>query len=217
MCEHDQIFQLHDVHTGDVVCSNCGVILGIEYLHHNTSTSAAQQTNRVGGDVENIIHQLHLPDSFVELVINDYNKKYNTNTTQPTNIRKISSCIYNTVNSVSNCLSINDISKVTGLPPASIDTSRNATFHDLNVLADKYLNLFDDIPFRDKTLIKGKLMLEYETTGYNPLTIIAGVIYLYCKHRGLRRPMCQIASTIGISPISIRRFINSNDSISFGS
>jgi response regulator of citrate/malate metabolism len=59
--------------------------------------------------------------------------------------------------------------------------------------------------FKTFTLIKEKLPTN--NTGHNPLTIIASTIYIFCKENNLKYSMKEIAKTIGISPVSIQRYI----------
>jgi transcription initiation factor TFIIIB Brf1 subunit/transcription initiation factor TFIIB len=207
-CLHHKIYEVLDTHTNDVICSNCGTIIGIEFQqqqqHHQHQQQDDEPSCAEKPDIENIIDRLHLPESFVKYVTDDYIKHYRDKKHVNT-IKRISSCIYSSVNRINNCVSINDISRISGVPASCIKDKR--TIHELDVLSNKYLAKFN-IPFKEQSLIKDLIKKEYEHSGHNPLTIIASIIYMHCKRKHNTQSMSYVANIFGISPISIRRFIN---------
>jgi transcription initiation factor TFIIIB Brf1 subunit/transcription initiation factor TFIIB len=201
---------MSDIHTGDIICTTCGLVMDVNYIEENKFNEINKETKTNEYDIiETVIDHLHLPKSYVGFISKNYVKKYKNIKTHD-NMKKISDCIYTTVNDINNCISIKDLTKICGVKSNSI--KNKLTIHDLNVLTDKYLQQLY-IPYKDRSVIKENVNEKYENTGYNPLTIIASILYIYCKKNRLKYSMIKIANIIGISPISIQRFLK-NDTIS---
>jgi transcription initiation factor TFIIIB Brf1 subunit/transcription initiation factor TFIIB len=201
-CEHDKKFELIDIHTGDIVCSNCGKVLDINFQQQNKEEVFNYNLNEQK-DIENILDQLHLPESYVDFVIDNYKKKFRNKKNMNT-IDKISTCIYSTINTYDNCISLRSLSNITKREPKHIKS--NIKLHNTDELANKYLIQLN-ISYKDQSVIKSEIK-KYINTGYNPLTTIAGIIYNYCRRNKINHSISHISKIIGISPISIRRFLN---------
>ena len=119
----------------------------------------------------------------------------------------LSYTIYQTLNEIGYPISIKDISAVTGVSENLIyDMQNNAQSIILepNSLLEKYCKILG-LDFKSYSVIKE--LLPQISTGHNPLTVIASNIYKYCKENNLKYSMKDIASTVGISPISIQRYL----------
>ena len=104
-------------------------------------------------------------------------------------------------------ISIKDIVSVSGISENYIyDMQNNEDSIILNhmLLLEKYCTL---LGFDFKTYSVIKELLPNLNTGHNPLTVIASTIYKYCKENKLKYSMKYIASIVGISSVSIQRFL----------
>lgn len=69
----------------------------------------------------------------------------------------------------------------------------------------KYCKI-NNLDFKNYAVIKEDLK-KYKILGHNPLTLVGSVIYMHCKKNKIKRSMKDIAQSLGISIVSIQRFI----------
>jgi transcription initiation factor TFIIIB Brf1 subunit/transcription initiation factor TFIIB len=220
-CLHDVRFEITDDHSGDIICTNCGLVKSVLYLFNNVkhqdnvicSLKQRDVNRRDYNEIENIVELLHLPNYLSTIITNDYEKNYKHKKFH-SEASKMSSCIYSNINLNGNCIAIKDIVKVSGVNPKYIIPKNNPVIiQDLIQMSEKYMSLLE-IPFNIQSLIKAKLS-TFSNTGHNPLTVIASIVYNICKRNKLRLSMQKISGIVGISIISIQRFVKKyHDSIS---
>ncbi len=194
-CLH--INEVIDQHEGFFVCVDCGYVKDScfsELLHSISDKNVAININTFG-ETENILEQFHVPEHFSQIV-NSKNKK-------TSNVKKIISNIYNSVNEFNSNILLKDIANFSNLLPNQIK-SKDVLIVNLDDILEKYTKKFD-LSFKTYSIIKEKIS-QFNNTGYQPLTIIAGLIYLYHISIKKRLSMRTIALTLGISSISIQRF-----------
>jgi len=211
-CLH--INDITDIHEGTIICTDCGVIKDIYYENnHGTFDKVIKKDST--GDVKNMLEQLHLPQQFSETIENNLlknkNKFHKSNLSSILNVKKLASEIYNTVNSGQSRLLLKDIANFSHLAPSKIK-SKNISILDLDMILEKYTKLFN-ISFKKYTVIKEKIK-KYNNTGFQPLTIIGSAIYLHLLEVGKKQSMKAISQILGISSISIQRFLKYNNEIS---
>ena len=211
ICSHFN--DIIDTHEGTIICIDCGFVKG-QYFDEKNHKKHDVIINNSLGDVENIIDQLNLSQQFSEtihrnLLLNgsQFKKKNNFDIEKKHSIKKLVSEIYNTVNDKNSYLLLKDIVNFSKLSPNQIKT-RNISIINLEEILEKYTKKFN-LDFKTYTVIKEKIS-KYVNTGYQPLTIIGSIIYLYFIDIGKKISMKNIALILGISSVSIQRFIKSN-------
>jgi len=212
ICIHEN--EITDLHEGTIVCVDCGIVKDVFYV--NNEKSQYLQSNNYLGQVENILEYLHLPQQFSERVILNLQdlgnkKKFNISKQKNYDIKKVVSEIYNTVNSEDSCILLKDILNLTQLSTKQIK-SKNISLLNIDQTLEKYTKRFN-LNFQNCSLIKEEI-LKYNNTGFQPLTVVGGVIYSHLKNIKLKKPMKYIAEVLGISAISIQRFIKYKNAIS---
>ena len=116
--------------------------------------------------------------------------------------------VYKTLSEIGFPVSIKDISAVSGISENdiySMQESEQSLILNPFSLLEKYCKLLGLSDYKTYSVIKENLPTI--DTGHNPLTVIASTIYKYCKENSIKYSMKQIASTIGISSVSIQRYI----------
>jgi response regulator of citrate/malate metabolism len=119
--------------------------------------------------------------------------------------------IYNTINDKNSNILLKEISNFSKLSSNQIK-SKDISIVNIEDVLERYTKRFN-IDFNDNTLIKEEV-LKYVNTGFQPLTIIGGVIYDHFLKIKLRKSMKKIAQILGISSISIQRFLKYKNEIS---
>lgn len=191
---------------GTIICSDCGLVISNFYL----SQPQPQHINIPGfssvqEEINELLERLNLPQCFSEDIYN------NLQISNKINSRKkglIPYFVYKTLNEIGFPVSIKDISAVSGISENNIysmQESEKTLILSPYSLLEKYCKKLGINDFKTYSLIKENLPTI--DTGHNPLTVIASTIYKYSKENGLKYSMKQIASSIGISSVSIQRFI----------
>jgi len=197
-CSH--INEIIDDHEGTFICIDCGFVKD-NFFHENRPKNDYVIKNP-SDEIENILDQLNLPQNFSEEIRCNLTKKRAI--VKNFNIKKLISEIYNTVNNKNSNLLLKDIINFSQLNSNQIKT-RNISIINFDEIIEKYTKKFG-IDFKTNTVIKEKIS-KYKNTGYQPLTIIGGVIYLYFLEIERKISMKKIANILGISSISIQRFL----------
>lgn len=193
-CSH--LNEIIDIHTGDIICFNCGLIKDVYYIENKKNLYQINKEN--SSFVDNILDKFNI----TEYYSNDIKKKFIKSSN--ISVKKIASEIYKTVNQDNSILPLKTVMNVSRLKTKDIK-SNNIHILDVNAILEKYTKLLN-LDFRTYTLIKEKLH-QYSNTGFQPLTLIGGVIYIYCNENKQKISMKKIAYVLGISPISIQRFV----------
>jgi hypothetical protein len=126
-------------------------------------------------------------------------------------VKKLASEIYNTVNKHNSTLLLKDILNFSHLSPTEIK-SQDILLVNLSEILEKYTKKFN-IDYKTYTVIKDKVD-KFKNTGFQPLTIIGGIIYLHFLNIHKKVSMRKISEILGISSISIQRFLKYNHEIS---
>jgi len=194
LCEH--VNEIIDEHTGDVICFNCGIIKD-RYFQYNTKKLI----------IDNYKHNPLVNDmldkiNFSEYFADDVNDKISNASSR--NLKRIASEIYKIVNEKNSCLTLKTVMNISGLKTNQIKSN---DIHILNVenVLEKYTSMLN-IDYKTYTVIKEKIKM-YKNTGFQPLTIVGGVIYLHSCEIKKKISMKKISSLLGISSISIQRFV----------
>ena len=192
-----------DEREGTVVCVDCGLVLSQYYV-------SQANTNFCGGnfmveEIKEVLERLNLPQFFSEDIFNKIKLSKKENTKKKSLVPYF---VYKTLSELGFPVSIKDISAVSGVSENDIynmqESEKSLILSPFSLL-EKYCKLLGLNDFKTYSLIKETLPTT--DTGHNPLTVIASTIYKYCKKTGLKYSMKQIASTVGISSVSIQRYI----------
>jgi transcription initiation factor TFIIIB Brf1 subunit/transcription initiation factor TFIIB len=200
-CQH--LNELVDEREGTIICSDCGLVLS-NFFFPQPTINFCGSTNMME-EIKEILERLHLPQCFSEDIYNSIQSS------KKDNLKKnciIPYFVYKTLSEIGFPVSIKDISAVSGMSENRIydmQETEQAMILDPITLLEKYCKLLGLNDFKTYSVIKEKLPTI--DTGHNPLTVIASTIYIYCKEKGLKYSMKQIASTVGISSVSIQRYI----------
>ena len=192
-----------DEREGTVVCVDCGLVLSQYYV-------SQANTNFCGGnfmveEIKEVLERLNFPQFFSDDIFNNIKLAKKENTKKKSLVPYF---VYKTLNELGFPVSIKDISAVSGVSENDIynmqESEQSLILSPVSLL-EKYCKLLGLNDFKTYSLIKETLPTT--DTGHNPLTVIASTIYKYCKKTGLKYSMKQIASTVGISSVSIQRYI----------
>jgi len=188
---HEEII---DPHEGHYVCIKCGIVTNSLYFDlssYQNSTSDVLPSNI--SDTDNFLEKFNLPK----------NENMSINSKS---LKKMASNIYNNYNNNKTTVLLKELSNLTGIRQSKIKT------HKFNLISfeqivEKYYVYFN-LSFHDASVLKQKCQL-FENTGFQPLTIVAGLIYLQIIESGRKKvSMKKIASELRINSISIYRFLN---------
>lgn len=193
-CSH--LNEIIDCHEGNIVCTDCGLVKDSHFIEEKMSFQQSE----------------HHPNSFLDNILDKFNisEYYGNNITMKLlenskkSLKHLASEIYKTVNEDSSCLPLKTIMNVSGLKTRQIK-SNDIHIVDIKKILEKYTSYLN-LDYRTYTLIKEKVEL-YTNTGFQPLSLIGGVIYLHCRENNIRLSMKKIANELGISTISIQRFV----------
>ena len=202
LCSH--LNERTDEREGTIVCIDCGLVLS-SYFFPEPTFQYIKYCHEMD-EIKEYLERLNLPECFCKDIFHNFEMYL-----QKQNCKKkhlIPYCVYKTLNEIGFPVSIKDISAVSGVSENVIydmQESENSIILDPTTLLEKYCKLLSLTDYQTFTLIKEKL--PENNTGHNPLTIIASTIYTYCKKNNLKYSMRDIAKTVGISPVSIQRYI----------
>lgn len=206
-CQH--VRDITDQHEGTIICIDCGVVKDVVYDIKFYEHSNFEKINSFD-EVENILDQLHIPRQYSEIINSSiYTKKKKARLSlkslqKTSSIKKIVTAIYNNVNEKHSNLLLKDITNFSHLEPSQI-RSKDILIVNVEEILERYTKKFD-LDFKSTSAIKEKIS-QFNNTGYQPLTIIGGIIYLYHIEIKKKISMKKIATVLGISSISIQRFI----------
>lgn len=202
-CKH--LNQLEDQHEGTIVCTDCGLVISEQLF---TSTFCPQpifEPSSQRQEILEILERLNLSKKYVQNVEKSINEMSKKKKKANQNIL-LAASVYDAVNRMDSSLSLRNVTAVSGVSGKKI-TSLNKSIHILkseNIL-EKYCKL-NNLEYKDYSVIKEKLS-KYRVLGHNPLTLVGSMIYMHCKEYKIKNSMKSIAQTLGISTISIQRYI----------
>ena len=202
ICGH--LNEIIDDREGTIICIDCGLVLSDNLYQENTKFSLFNNEDNDLNQIKEFLERLNLPLSFSCQIFENYKQIVKK---RKNHKNLLSYTIYQTLNEIGYPISIKDISAVTGVSENLIyDMQNNAQSIILepNSQLEKYCKILG-LDFKSYSVIKE--LLPQISTGHNPLTVIASNIYKYCKENNLKYSMKDIASTVGISPISIQRYL----------
>jgi|LakMenE01Jun11ns_1017448.scaffolds.fasta_scaffold9932341_4 hypothetical protein len=212
-CSHTN--EIIDHHEGTIICTDCGIVKDTYYDIIVSKNDFLKRDSL--GQIENIMDHLHLPAEFTELINNNLSKSKNKNSRMVNqrrrifSVKKLATEIYNTVNDKNSNLLLKDISNFSHISPHQIK-SKNILLVNLEEVLERYTTKFN-MNFQTYTVIKDELN-KFKNTGFQPLTIIGGLIYLHFLNIKKKISMRKISEILGISSISIQRFLRYNNEIS---
>lgn len=189
-CSH--LNEIIDEHEGTTICIDCGLVISDKLFIYNDK----HIPNKDNDICKEILARLNLSENIADDISNE--KKQNMSV--------IASQLYLTINK-SSTISLKEIAGVTGVCEKKLNqkTKGNIMILDKEKLLEKHCSYLN-IPFKTYTVIK-EMLNKVEISGHNPLTIIASCIYIYCRKTSTKLSMKKIAQTVGISCISIQRFL----------
>jgi transcription initiation factor TFIIIB Brf1 subunit/transcription initiation factor TFIIB len=205
-CDH--INQVTDEHEGCVICSDCGLVVSTQLFIDDHKMENNLDDNE---PYKEFLDRLNIP---MPNLINRIEQK--TNNQSLSCISTLASNLYLSLNKTSS-VSLKEIVSVTGANEKKIvkKTRGHTTILNKEILLDKYCSQLK-LDYKSYTLIK-ETFKKLELTGHNPLTIIASSIYAFCKKTKQKISMKKVADTVGISCISIQRFLKLHkDELSYG-
>jgi transcription initiation factor TFIIIB Brf1 subunit/transcription initiation factor TFIIB len=188
-----------DHHAGNYVCCDCGLIKDTEFIYSYKSTYTKEKNeSSTTSLIHNILDKFDFSDYYSSGI------SANMNHSSSKNLKKVTSEIYKEVNKNISSLPLKSLMNISGLSPKHIKSEK---IHIMQVeeLIEKYVKIFG-FNRTAYTVIKEKIK-QSKHNGFQPLSIIGGLIYLHSIDIKKKLSMKIIASHLGISPISIQRFI----------
>lgn len=195
VCEHKN--QVIDDHEGTYVCLDCAKVIDnvfVPIFEDKEKISEECMLNDLNtNDVSNeIAHRLNIPN-FIK-------------TNEKKNVKSISN-VYIHANKNNFTVTLKEMSAVSGFSCKQIgkEIKNTVTVLDIPTLLEKYCKLLE-IDYKTYTVIKDNIY-KHEQTGHNPLTVVASHIYFHMKSVKKKLSMKNICDVVGISSISIQRYI----------
>lgn len=190
-CKH--INEIIDHHSGSYVCLDCGLVKETCFMTYEKSVSEDSQSN-INEPISNFIEMFHTSKN----VITKHTNIKHLHTKR--NLKNVASELYQKSN---NNIPLKEIMNVTRLNSRDI-LSNKIHQTDIIRLVDKYSPFFG-MTFKECKIIKEQAK-NFDNTGYQPLTIIGGLFYLYLKKKNVKFSIKNVSEKLGISSISIQRF-----------
>jgi len=200
-CTHLNI--ITDFHEGTNVCTMCGLVLCDNVYIENSFEIKYSSCHEIE-EIKEVLERLNFPTSLAYDIFDNLKKSLKSEQSKKYLIPFV---IYQTLNKLGYSISIKDVASVSGITENSIYDMQNnedSIIIDHIILLEKYCTI---LGFDYKTYSVIKELLPVLNTGHNPLTLIASTIYKYCKDQKLKYSMKHIASIVGISSVSIQRFL----------
>lgn len=193
VCEHKN--QVLDEHEGTYVCTNCAKVIDNFYIQsfqtydNEVIFKEKNTSNLISSEFAS---RLNIP------VLNIDDKK---------NELKSASNIYLEANKADYSVTLKEISAISGYSVKQIGKETKNTVNLLNIdsLLEKYCKLLD-LNYKTYSVIKETINTA-NISGHNPLTIVASHIYKFLKDNKKKISMKKICEVIGISSISIQRYL----------
>lgn len=201
-CEH--LNQADDLREGTVVCLTCGLVLSNLYLDQISSPSQQQSLTEEFSlaEIQNLLDRIHIPTSYCHFIMKFLKKNFTIKSKQA-----IVFSVFKVLNDMDIPISLKEISLSTNMQQKTLNKAQkhdqfvNVDFGDV---AEKYARLLN-LPFKTITLIKEQIK-EAPTTGHNPNSVIASILYQVCKKEGRKISIKRIAALTKVSSISIQRY-----------
>jgi len=193
VCGH--INQVLDEHEGIYICTDCAKVIenffqDVSNIYGHENNNFFEKNNeKISSEITS---RLNIP---------------NLNIGDEKNELKSVSNVYIYANKTDCTVTLKEISAVSGFTCKQIgkETKNTIQLINLSSLLDKYCKILT-LDYKTYTLIK-ETIEKLEPTGHNPLTIVAANIYIHLKKTKTKLSMKKICDTIGISPISIQRYL----------
>jgi|YelNatPaOPRAMG01_1025707.scaffolds.fasta_scaffold20455_4 transcription initiation factor TFIIIB Brf1 subunit/transcription initiation factor TFIIB len=203
-CQH--VNQIDDPREGITVCTTCGLVINDQFFQYeDVKKETFQETTKLQNDILEILERLNFSRNHVESIEKNI-REITYKGKRASKKEVLAASVYKSLNKESNVLSIKDVEAVSGVSKKKIN-NLDSSIHILkaeNVL-EKYCNL-NNLDYKNYTVIKEN-MYRYKILGHNPLTLVGSVIYMHCRKNKIKTSMKKISETLGISTISIQRFI----------
>lgn len=193
-CNHTE--EIIDAREGVFVCIQCGLVKDQFYYQDKVTEKQCNQNNV--SIVDNFLDKFNFSEYY------SYDVKTKIPSSSKKNLKKVASEIYRTANEENSCLPLKTIMNVSGLKTSQIKCNDIHVFNVEEIL-EKYTKILG-FDFKTYTLIKERIK-PYKNNGFQPLSIVGGTIYLHCLENNIKISMKTVASTLGISTISIQRFM----------
>jgi transcription initiation factor TFIIIB Brf1 subunit/transcription initiation factor TFIIB len=197
-CEH--ISQVIDEHEGSIICTDCGLVINQYFINDHMIDDNPLENNSCQEFLERMNITMPLDNEIKKTACLD----------------TIASDLYRNINKTSS-ISLKEILSVTGANEKKLIKKNrgHTTILNKDILLEKYCAQLN-IGFKNYTVIKETLN-KVKLTGHSPLTIIASSIYAFSKKNNLKISMKKVATTTGISCISIQRFLKHHQNeLSYG-
>ena len=217
LCEHQN--SIIDQHEGSVVCIDCAQVLsdGL-FFHevHNEKTTLPEKKSV--SEFSEYLSALNISSNFSFDCERELNKAKQILKVEKTDQSLISYALYNALLLRDVPRSMREISAITGINTSALWKiqseiqkvtcelrGKNVSPVDLLERSCNYLNL----SFCQMNEIKETLEKE-KNYNYNPATIVGGHIYKYSKDKKLNLSLKKVSQTVGISVMSIQRYVRKN-------
>ncbi|MCZ2207704.1 hypothetical protein [Cylindrospermopsis raciborskii] len=188
------------------MCSQCGLVLDIIFLEETSKkkTDYTVINNNIQNQIYDILDKVHISKSFIQPIYNHYQFNYKKNS-----LNNVIFSVYKVLNDDYQFnISLQDLCNVTGAKKDSVYSVQKVNeniFLDICEMAEKYCSMLQ-LDFKNKSLIKEQLK-SVAISGHQPMTIIAGCLYMHCKANKIKTSIKKISEVTLVSPISIQRYL----------
>lgn len=207
LCNHSE--KVIDEKEGQSVCTQCGVVLDIVFVEEFSRNKVGHTplNNSIEYEIYDILDKIHISRSFIQPIYQHYCSKYKKHSQN-----NILFSVYKVLNdNYQFNISLQDLCNITGAQKnnvCSVQKMNENIFLDISEMAEKYCSMLK-LDFKNKSLIKEELK-SIAISGHQPMTIIAGCLYMHCKAHKIKISIKKISEITSVSPISIQRYLKHN-------
>ena len=238
MCDH--FSTINDCDSSSVVCKECGIVLQSIYYSPNTNLFYSEEKQNNESTIDDyassssntpcIIHTKllyefqdfcdrgHISKMFVYPAYQKFQYLLKNFRHQCLSNRdaSIGVCLYETLKENDVPRSLKEISQITAQSSQNLARLLNHFFPNTSTIRpEKMIFRFGrNLDFLPSHLLKIEKMIEVIIPSLNdsthPLTIVAAFLCLYAKNFTLGKTQTDICEQVGVTPISVRRFLKKN-------
>ena len=217
ICDHLQ--QIEDIHTGDLVCTKCGLVLDQCYVQDerlNLQYRGIENKLKSSNDlIKHYLSVLFLPEKYAEMIENTMVKSFETyrmkkevkivaalcvvmlNNYIPISVKRIQSKLLSSPKDIKQCCYL-----------VSCYPQKNLVSNDIYSLSDSILQCYG-CSFQDiqsiKSIISSRLC---ENCSYSPVTIIVGNAFSFFWREGRNHSLKNLCDFVGITRNSIYSYLS---------
>jgi len=200
-CNHSS--EVLDVSSGDYICTLCGLVTD-RFFQEPHNSHSKNETISVNDQKHNFISEILSKLNVPLFLTKDVYSKIDERHVKDADICQL---IYDTLIERQIPFTLKEIASVSGISTTKIRSSAPTT--SIHIIEEKKVlerccsKL--GLSYKDYTVIKSSL--DKNVGGFSPSTLIAAHIYKYCKDNRIKLRLKQISEIVGVSTMSVHRYL----------